>query len=86
MPWPSQLVKCAFGFSNFNDPKTKCVPLSVELRSDQGGTYSRCPPHVAGPGHCSFIYIYKMIRLILSVCVGTNRDTEPISKILFAND
>ena len=46
---PSQLVKCAFGFRSFNDPKTKCVPLSVELGSEQGGTYPRCPPYVAGP-------------------------------------
>ena len=34
---PSQLVKCVFGFRSFNDPKTKCVPLSVELGSEQGG-------------------------------------------------
>ena len=41
---PSQLVKCAFGFRSFNAPKTKCVPLSVELGSEQGGTCPRCPP------------------------------------------
>ena len=40
---PSQLVKCAFGFRSFNDPKTKCVPLFVELGSEQGGTCPRCP-------------------------------------------
>ena len=44
---PSQLVKCAFGFRSFNAPKTKCVPLSVELGSEQGG--ARAPPHVVGP-------------------------------------
>ena len=45
---PSQLVKCAFGYRSFNDPKTKCVPLSVELGSEQG---ARAPaaPYVAGP-------------------------------------
>ena len=44
---PSQLVKCAFGFRSFNDPKTKCVPLSVELGSEQGGG-GHVPPYVAG--------------------------------------
>ena len=39
---PSQLVKCAFGFRSFNDPKTKCVPLSVELGSEQGGLCPLC--------------------------------------------
>ena len=43
---PSQLVKCAFGFTfrRFNDPKTNCVPLSVELGSEQGG---RAPPPIS---------------------------------------
>ena len=40
---PSQLVKCAFGFRSFNGPKAKCVPLSLELGSEQGGTCPRCP-------------------------------------------
>ena len=30
---PSQLVKRALGF---DDPKTKCVPLSLEFGSEQG--------------------------------------------------
>ena len=41
---PSQLVKCPFGFRSFNDPKTKCVPLSVELGSEQGGHVPPVPP------------------------------------------
>ena len=47
---PSQLVKCAFGFRSFNGLKTKCVPLSVELESEQG---ARAPgaPYVAGPAN-----------------------------------
>ena len=44
---PSQLVKCAFGFSSFNDPKTKCAHLSVELGSEQG--VRAPPPNVVGP-------------------------------------
>ena len=46
---PSQLVKYAFGFRSFNDPKTKCVPLSVELGSEQGEHVPPMPPSVAGP-------------------------------------
>ena len=33
---PSQLVKCAFCYRSFNGPKAKCVPLSLELGSEQG--------------------------------------------------
>ena len=51
---PSQLVECAFGFRSFNNPKTKFVPLSVELGSEQGGT---CPPYDAGPDFTSKIMI-----------------------------
>ena len=54
---PSQLVKCAFGFRRFNNPKTKCVPLSVELGSEQGGTCPRCPPYDAGPDFTSKMMI-----------------------------
>ena len=39
----SQLEKCAFGFRSFNDPKTKCLPLSVELESEQGARVPGAP-------------------------------------------
>ena len=48
---PSQLVKCAFGF---NDPKTKCVPLSVKLGSEYGEHVPPVPPYVAGPETMKF--------------------------------
>ena len=48
---PSQLVKCAFGFRSFNDPKTKYVPLSLELGSEQGAHAPGAPPYVVGPGY-----------------------------------
>ena len=45
---PSQLVKCVFGFRSFNGPKAKCVPLSLELGSEQGARAPRAP-QVVGP-------------------------------------
>ena len=51
---PSQLVKSAFGFRSFNDPKskTKCVPLSVicGVGVRVGVARAPVPPYVAGPG------------------------------------
>ena len=45
---PSQLVKCAFGFRSFNDLKTKCFPLSLELGSEQGVRAPGAPPMSRG--------------------------------------
>ena len=61
---PSQLVKCAFGFRSFNDPKTKCVPLSVELGSEQG---ARVP---GSPTRCPFIIVNFII--VKNTCVSHN--------------
>ena len=60
---PSQLVKCAFGFRSFNDPKSKCVPLSVELGSEQRARASGAPPHGAGPGTVCTLYSITIISL-----------------------
>ena len=65
---PSQLVKCAFGFRSFNDPKTKCVPLSVELGSQLGGRHvPPVPPPCHGP--CLLVLFVTDIHTLLILFV-----------------
>ena len=60
---PSQLVKRAFGFRSFNNPKTKCVLLSVELGSEQGARAP--PPYDAGPDFTSKIIQFSQKWIML---------------------
>ena len=60
---PSQLVKCAFGFRSFNAPKTKCVPLSVELGSEQEGHVPPVPPMSRALDYYSTDYAGRRITL-----------------------
>ena len=67
-------VKCAFGFRSFNDLKTKCVPLSVELGSEQGGHVPPVPPYVADPAIYSTLDILYRLYNVYCTIVPTQVD------------